>query len=320
MRNKMFKKELDVDVALSNKSHGLVRFYVKNKVPTLFYNQTLGKLGVSAAKPCTDTLDFGIHCDPDHQFFHGSESHHPDINHYHLLKGKTHYDYFTPSEIECVLKQIKSYEKKSGLCKDGETGCTLHDTDRELIQKKYAEYYAEKQKNPDKPIKRDTSCKRLIVNSLLKEIFVTAATTLIDKYLHPYLIDRGYNRARIALTSQAIKTSMLFFLGAPLINVAADLAITQLLTPLCNFIGIELNTTNFLRFNILQRINNFYAFSNIALLEPKIINAFGVFLGEILGMMIIQELPKLRVEPAIEQRVEKEEFQTHHASLRRRSR
>lgn len=235
--------------------------------------------------------------DNDHDAAHQSAA---DFNeqHTHILRNQFGpHPLLTPDNLKCILEDIKVYERENGFCKDGKTTCILSDADQKKIEENFAEYIrVKKSKMPNIEIAADAICEELESRcrfgaKTFAHIFLT---TLLDKYIKPYLIDKYNDPKKVLWMIEIIKTGITFSLVKSLSNAALSFVISNGLRAALTARQFDPEYIDI----IVNRVSAVLAFTENPLSLVDIgINDTAAEAGQNAAYAVIRSLPKLRVEP-----------------------
>lgn len=293
------------DITLSKASQGVSRIHWQNDMSTIFfYGDLAGEYAQKALtySKCDEDLCFGYRSFFGHSRWHTDEKDF-DSTHTHIYNEKV--NIMPPEDLHCFLTNIKKVERMYGLCPDGKTKCFLSKEDYNLIQSEYASYYEQEQRNGN--IKYSEEYEKNILLDMGVTLVSSFIKTLIDKYLKPWLIDRGSEK-KISSGKVTFCIDMLeilaiaIYTGSPQQSLFYGFAV-KCLSEALKLTGLDLSIADSIASGI-----GVYCFSvrNPASLL-NIGRAHCVIAGETAGHVLIRCLPKLKYEepPAPSDNVDK---------------
>lgn len=290
----------------SGTNQSVKKVYVHNKALTIFIEEN------EIADAAYDVIVNTDHCyengfrfvyqdEADHASAHQSPADYQQ-GHTHILKNqKAPHQLLSPKNLKCVLNDLKEFEKYHGLCKDGKTECAITDIDIQKIETNFAEYIrVSKLKKPDINAAADAICAEL--ESRLKfgaktftHIFLM---TFLDKYIKPYLIDKFNDPQKANMAVDIIRTGITFALVESLFRAALSVTISTGLKVALTAYGMDREQVNI----IVNRIASVLAFTEnpLSLVDIGITDT-AAEIGQKAAYAAIHSLPKLRIEPEIEE-------------------
>lgn len=180
------------------KTQLLQRVYSNYHALTFFFHYS--HVGAAAA----ESLNAGqciqdFHTAPEghaqHNLFHFNTQDHDQV-HAHLIKGKQFFEDISLTEMECLLKNLKAFEKKANVKPDARLSS---DNFTELLNQ-YEKHLKEKTPEPNVAIQHALIERvRYSFKSFMIAFAHTFAFTLIDRYLVPFIISKTHSR-KTALT------------------------------------------------------------------------------------------------------------------------
>jgi|GEM_PF-6659543 hypothetical protein len=294
------KPPVEIDVETSDQSLGISRVYTKSKALSMFVRESqFGQLTFSGAlRPdiCFhDDFRFVHREDADHDDYHKSKDDF-EIDHTHILKGKTKHQEMKEGDVKCIIDHIKQFESQIGICTDGENECVLATQDAEKITRRYNQYLRQKKRAAN----LDLAAEKLYSELQNKCIaggksFVTAfLSTFLDKYIVPCLINQGIHYKTAARCSEALKSAIVLGLSNSMMQTALDFIIRNAIEKLLTTLGMNPRYIE----KITTEIGTVVAFtSNPFSLINLAINSTSAAAGQIAAYQLIHALPKLKSEP-----------------------
>jgi hypothetical protein len=279
-------------------SSGVKKAYTHNKAFTMFVEETPFGQNIynTFRSKCLD-YDFRVvrNVDPDHESYHQSNAEFEE-DHVHLLKGrKNPHSMLSLQNVQCILNDIKQYEKAMGYCKDGQTDCLLSDSDQKKILDAYAKYLRQK-KIVDQLAAFDKLYTELEGRCITVAKTFTQAflTTLLEKYIKPYLISKCHDQKKTKWGIEMVKGAITFGLNNSLFNTALDVIIRNGLKAGLQKIGMDPHMVD----KIATEIGTIVAFTQnpLSLIELGI-NGSAAAAGQTAAYQLVRALPKLKVEP-----------------------
>lgn len=283
-------------------SDGVRKAYIRNNALTIFSGKNeyedLFFGSIDNIDHCfTNGFRFVRQYDSDHDAAHQSAADFTE-QHTHILRNEfAPHPLLTPGNLKCILEDIKEFEKMNGFCQDNKTACILSYADQKKIEESFAEYIrVKKLKMPNIEKAADAICEEL--ESRLRFGAKTFAhiflTTLLDKYIKPYLIDK-YNDPQKALwIVEIIKTGITFSLVTSLSSAALSFVISNGLRTALTARQFDPEYIDI----IVNRVSAVLAFTENPLSLVDIgINDTAAEIGQKTAYAVIRSLPKLRVEP-----------------------
>lgn len=290
----------ELDYIPSSESKGLAGIYTSHRVLTVEFppsdqGDIVGDIQLTA---CADVV-FGYHEDELHQYYH-LNGHHDIRHHKHLIKGTESVEALSVKEVQCIINRIKQEENKRNLCLDGKSNCLLTDNDANQIMSQYSSYYdRQKSASPTffKPKRNPKLQLRRAYGSFLSSAFYSMLETVLDRYLHAFLLDHGVKRTNAILIIEGVKAAALIPFTAQLSSIGIGALIQMMTKLILNKINLNPSLTNALQI-LCSKINTFYQFKSD---QDVLVNTFlknaGIATGTFYGYEIIRKLPKLRTEP-----------------------
>lgn len=300
----------------SNFSHVYSTFFTSNNVlstsikdiPEAANNRICNEL-LAAMDPysCADYVQIGAQDDPDHPSFHFNKT--LEDCHAHFYKGRGTFEDFTPDEIICMLKNLKDFEAGYGLCKDGKSHCFLSDADRDKMIAEYEKHYRSKS-DADHQAPRKTGTTllsyemtyvRWIKGAIIPALQTTGllfVTTMIDHYIKPMLITKGYSPKHAYETAEAAKIAVRAMMTLSFKGLGIEFLIRHGLLFAMKQMGVsnaqqdKINSTLYKVGIIAQLSANPFSFTSLYINSTY---AAGAGIGA--AYALIRLLPKLRLEP-----------------------
>jgi hypothetical protein len=267
---------LDIE---TSESEGFSRFYYVNNVLTIYYNKTLASLITAsfATSSCVPNLISTGRNNFFHDLFHKNKMEKEEY-HFHLMLEN--YNIIHPNEIECIFKNVKSFEKENELC-------LISDKDLEILNKAYSNYY---QNNKEKDYTDET---------LLYDTFTPLVQSfykiLIDHYLKPFLINKGLKLNHATLITDVINWFMLFLFTSSAHKMFMNAALVKSLPLLLEKMGLNKTTAE----QFVSGVSSFLTCYThpLSVLNPMRIQS--VMVGQKAAFQLIKALPKLKAEDNI---------------------
>lgn len=293
------EKPVEVDYQ-TTQSRGIKKAYMRNRALTMFADESnFGDLVFQGAlRPdlCFgDNYRFAHREDSDHDSFHKSRADF-EQEHTHIIKGKTSPQTMGEKDLKCIFEHIKKFEKEIGVCKDEQTDCLLSKEDADAIVSQHAKYLKQQRRVP-----RLTEAAEKLYSELETHCITGAKTfaqafihTLMDKYIRPLMITKGYKNATWAV--EAAKSSITLLLSSSITHTVLDSVIRNLLSSVLTKLGLN---TNYIE-KIVTEIGAIATFLNnpLSMIEWGVTGSAAAA-GQAAAYQIIRNLPKLKVDPPV---------------------
>lgn len=289
----------------SENSKGVHSILTSNRVITFFRGDKERAADLDDSLQYQDMRDcvtakFGHREDLDHEKYHHSLDDF-EIDHSHIVKGRDEaIEALTVNEFECLIDKIKAYEKEKGICKDGLNDCILSNEDQQKVIAKYREYYENQKKLPSVFFEKQPSLfKKISVGyvSFLGTFVYSTYSVLLDKYFHPYLINKGVDRKLVPFIIQTMKGILLLPLANPF-----NLTMEGLLKAGLNLLLNSSLINDDIKLHISTLIHGITTIKHVAnspYFLPKLFGSVsGVTAGTFFAYAFIRLLPKLKEEPS----------------------
>lgn len=302
----------DVDITFSKDSKGVSRMHTQENVLTIFVPETYTGNGVLRSldiKNCIQgTSKWGYPNEAKHNSWH-KNIRDVDIDHGHAIKGQQ--ELIDLDEIKCLVESIRKVERMNAYCLDGKSKCFITQDDEKRLYEEYSRYLSEKNANDPTPdgLKLYRKYEKQLTTSA--QVFTHAfITTLLDKYLKPYLINQGISPRQAGWMIESAKKLIVFseaLLTASLQNAALSViyhllvknALDYSLNKVSELAGLQ---TNEIASSIIENMSNGLGTFAAFMKDPTSITQWGVQstafgLGQRAAYMTIRQLPKLKTEP-----------------------
>lgn len=282
------------DVHTSPDSKGVERLYWKNDMMTLFFSSNSnGKLTQSAwlSRQCNPNIMTPGRRFLGHSGWHKDETDF-DRSHVHVFNDKS--DMLPPEDLQCLLQNIKFFEKAGGLCLDGKEDCLLSDKDAIRIQDEYNQYYsrqkAERGTLPSLEIDKD------LILDMGIAMLSSFIKTLTDKYLKPLLLDKasewGIPRHSVVPVLEMLNGLVIIMYTGSLKQALLNATVVNMLRLFLIQSGIEQSLAE----SVSAAIGNYFTTVRSYLSLLNIGRSQFIMLGMVAAYAVIRRLPKLKYE------------------------
>lgn len=291
----------EINIQLSKKSLGVSNVYTKNKALSLFANNNdYGKQfwqSFETMNCFNGDVRYVHRDDEDHDKYHRSSRDY-EIDHTHILKGQRVHQEMSGDDVDCIIKHIKKHDLSISNCKDGQTNCIITDRDANRIVEGYKNYLSRgtRSKELDAAVNRIYSEFEARYIAGTKSFAQSFATTLLDRYMTPFLINQGVQRQTASWSMEIAKSTLTLALSSSLSHTAYDAIIRNVLQPIFNKLGINSHYIE----KIFNTVGTVAAFTNnpLSLIELGV-NGSAAAAGQVAAYTLIHALPKLKSEPIV---------------------
>ena len=302
------KKMVEWPDVKTEEGSALTRFTAKNDVCTFY---SVNGQGISLLSNAFDffkclpfpRIRFGNRSEKRHADWHNNENEF-SIEHMHLLKRHMEFfeekiDLVTPEELSCFFQHLKKFEAEYTLCQKGPTSCLVTDQDSSTILERYTTYYKEKiALNKQLDEKLQLATRKFYADLQIKcfnagKSFAHAfASTLLDKYFQPYLLNKGMSYSKEI--TEGLRSALTLLMTQSLFSTMTESMVRHGLKPILMKLGLNLYVVE----RMLSAFGAAVAFAQNPLsLVDLGLNGAAATAGENLAYSIIRALPKLKIEP-----------------------
>jgi hypothetical protein len=291
------KKIIEAGLAYLASPHNILSSSLNRAIPECFpaegFFSSYGARGVQESDPihssCHQTLE-------DKEIFH-----------HHILKNND--EMLTLGEVTCILNVIGKSLDKNG----------INEEDYNKLLADYTKYYEQEKSRigaetkSKEPLPPSPDKVKNFFNIAFSSFAYSFITTLLRKYIGPYLINQG--QAQTVKTIEPVCSSVMWLLTSLPVAIT-DTVLRYVIDIVLTKMNVEKNT----RYNILHNLSSAMTMVPYAsnILNPMFyvelgVNQGGAKLGEKSAYAIIHRLPKLKTEPTISNNVQ--DAQQNNSSL-----
>lgn len=226
-----------------------------------------------------------------------------DVNSY----VRTNFKLTTPTELACLLNEIRKKQQAGGFCKDGKENCFLNDADARKMMKDYRQFYNEISIT-DSTLSFET-VQNEIVRKQRRELVINAGNamthafieTLSQYYLRPFLITNKYEfipDELIISLSYHLNIICTFFLTTSLSTALIEFVTNYIGRMLIDHVLANNEVSRYAANALVSYFNSLYLFlkSPFFSMEGGAIT-LSTYAGRMAAFKLIQHLPKIKQEP-----------------------